>query len=143
MGASTATIGSPFHSSDSKKTDDATKSGDKPTSGTEIIIDTSFAPTLEAAPLSRYLQSFVILSFLLGSAGVGIWYLGFDIFQTTTQQWVIIAAVTTCLFYSGVVWIDWWAVVVEYWWLSIPILAGTGILFIRMDEAIRDVQEID
>ncbi|KAF3092602.1 hypothetical protein TWF102_008419 [Orbilia oligospora] len=143
MGASTATIRSPFHSSDSKNTDHATKSGDKPTSGTEIIIDTSFAPTLEAAPLSRYLQSFVVLSFLLGSARVGIWYLGFDIFQTTTQQWVIIAAVTTCLFYSGVVWIDWWAVVVEYWWLSIPILAGTSILFIRMDEAIRDVQEID
>ncbi|KAF3160249.1 hypothetical protein TWF106_009014 [Orbilia oligospora] len=143
MGSSTATIRSPFYSSDSKNTDHATKPGDKPTSGTETIIDTSLAPTLEAAPLFRYIQSFVILSFLLGSAGVGVWYLGFDIFQTTTQQWVIVAAVTTCLFYSGVVWIDWWAVVVEYWWLSIPILAGTGILLTRMDEAIRDVQEID
>ncbi|KAK6516059.1 hypothetical protein TWF506_005972 [Arthrobotrys conoides] len=143
MGTSTAAIRSPFHPNKSQNTDHTTEFGEKPTSGTEIITDTSFAPTLQVAPLSRYILSFAVLSFLLVCAGVGVWYLELDIFQTTTQQWVIVAAVIVSLFYSGVVWIDWWAILVEYWWLSIPILAGMGIVFIRMDEATRGVEEID
>ncbi|KAK6535769.1 hypothetical protein TWF281_000021 [Arthrobotrys megalospora] len=142
MGTSTAAIRGPFHSSE-QNTDHTTKSGTKPTTGTEIITDTSFAPTLESAPFSRYLKSFFVLSILVACVCAGACYIGLDFLQTTSQQWAIIASVTIGLFYSGVVWIDWWEIIVEYWWLSIPLLAGIGMVMIRMDEATRAVDELD
>ncbi|KAK6362567.1 hypothetical protein TWF730_000024 [Orbilia blumenaviensis] len=143
MWTSKAAIRSPFRANAAPNTDHTTNSGTKPSSGTEVITDTSFAPTLESAPLLRCVQSFFVLSLLITFASLGAWYVGFDIIQTTSQQWVVIGAATISLFYSGVIWIDWWIIVVEYWWLSIPALAGIGIVMLRMDEATRAIDEVD
>jgi len=111
------------------------KDGTKPTSGFTAITDTDFVPTLDAAPPTRYLQSFMVLTGMIGSMAFAAYYMKFDIFQTTLQQYAILGVVVTSLFYTGVVWIDWWEVAVGYWWLSFPVLGLAGLLLVRMDEA--------
>ncbi|KAF3916802.1 hypothetical protein ABW20_dc0108681 [Dactylellina cionopaga] len=142
MSQLTTKTNSPSHSSN-PNTDHTTKSGTKPATGIEALTDTSFVPTLESAPLTRYLQSFIVLATMVASVAVAAMFLNFDIFQTSIQQWFILLAVTASLFYTGVVWIDWWTIVVEYWWLSIPILAGMGVAVVRMDEGMRALNQVD
>ncbi|KAF3921580.1 hypothetical protein AA313_de0204852 [Arthrobotrys entomopaga] len=120
-----------------------TKRGNKPTSGTEVLTDTSFVPTLESAPSTRYLQSFLVLFMMVSSAAFSAWFLDFDIFQSKAQQQLVLLGVIGGLFYSGAVWIDWWTIVVEYWWISIPLLAGLGIIVVRLDEGMRLPQDLD
>lgn len=67
----------------------------------------------------------------------------FDIFQTTGQQAAIMGSVVFALFYTGVVWIDWWEVVVGYWWLSAPLVGGAFLMIARMEEEATGIKDAD
>jgi len=123
--------------------DHTTKSGSKPETAVTAVLDSNFLPTLDGAPPTRYVQSFLILaSIILGLAFLAYIH-GLEVFQTTAQQNVIMGLVTFTLFYTGVVWIDWWELAVGYWWFTLPILAGFGVLLVRMNEAATGIDDVD
>jgi hypothetical protein len=39
----------------------------------------------------------------------------------------MISVLLLALWFVGTVWIDWWELVVGYWWLSMPIACGSSI----------------
>ena len=63
------------------------------------------------------------------------------------EQLLLLAGVICVLFlamwFTGTVWIDWWELVIGYWWLSIPISAATGLLFVMAQERADTIKEVD
>jgi hypothetical protein len=137
------------------------------------VLDPSFPlPTLEAekTPATRYIQSFLVLIVLLSAAVFGAWFLELSILQISStastssnpesknvlsilgmampvQQLALLVGVTSVLFlamwFTGTVWIDWWELVIGYWWLSIPIGALAGLLFLMAQERTDTVAQVD
>lgn len=104
------------------------------------IIDPKFPlPTLteESTPL-QYARSFGMLLALLG-AGVGAsMYVGVEILQSSQPLVMAGGAIATMIaafFITGTIWIDWYELVVLYWWLSLPIGALAGIAVVLNIEA--------
>lgn len=55
----------------------------------------------------------------------------------------VFAVVLTTLFATGTVWIDWWELVLGYWWLSLPIGAAAGLVFVMNQEASSTLGEVE
>jgi len=92
----------------------------------------------------RYILSFGTLAALLGGGVVGAWYL--DVTMLQSQQPVIVLsvaffAILGALFFTGTVWIDWFELVLGYWWLSMPIGALAGLALVMNQEASTGIVE--
>lgn len=137
------------------------------------VFDPSFPlPTLEAqkTPALRYVQSFLVLTFLLSTAVFGAWFFNFSILQSsfaadtspnpkaknvlsllgmviTMEQLALLIGVIGVLFltmwFTGTVWIDWWELVIGYWWLSMPVGASAGLLFLMAQERTDTMGQVD
>jgi len=92
----------------------------------------------------RYIISFGTLAALLGGGVVGAWYL--DVTMLQSQQPVVVLsvaffAILGALFFTGTVWIDWFELVLGYWWLSMPIGALAGLTLVMNQEASTGIAE--
>ena len=54
----------------------------------------------------------------------------------------VAAAVLIALFVTGTVWVDWWELVLGYWWFSIPVGAAAGLAFVLNQETGATMGEV-
>jgi hypothetical protein len=139
------------------------------------IIDPSFPLPrlgLNKTCTTRYIQSRLVLLFLLSAAVIGAWHFELSIFQSSSsmatspnpkaqsvlsllgmviimEQLALLVAMISvlllALWFVGTVWIDCWELVVGYWWLTMPIAGLVGVLFLLAEEgtdAIGDFDEV-
>ncbi|KAF2810910.1 uncharacterized protein BDZ99DRAFT_475780 [Mytilinidion resinicola] len=110
------------------------------------VTDPSFPlPTLtsESSTL-HYILSFGTLIGLLGAGIVGAWLFDLPLMQTASPAVVLsvsFATVLGALFFTGTVWIDWYELVLGYWWLSMPIGAAAGLAIVMNQEASAPIVE--
>ena len=55
----------------------------------------------------------------------------------------MVTAVMMGLFYTGVVWMDFWELVVGYWWITLPLVGGAGIFHVLMMETAEEIMDVD
>lgn len=152
----------PAHAS-SENTDHVTSSGEKPTSAIEFITDTNFIPTLDNAPLSQKIKSYLLLLLTILGGVTALWYLDFTLFQTASsidaskivqaplappaptslldsakQVGYMTAGVSVLIMalfvFTGTAHVDYWSLVMEYGWYTIPIVAGVVLVFVIAKE---------
>jgi len=118
--------------------------GTKPETGLAAILDPNFIPTLdEGVPTIRWIQSFVVLSAII-AGGIAVGWLGdLEIFQTKVQLAVITGSIVVAFFFTGAAYIDYWELVVKYWWFSIPMSAAAGLAYVIMEETGKGLEEVD
>lgn len=153
----------PAHAS-SKNKDHVTSSGEKPTSMIEVITDTTFIPTLENAPLSQRIKSYLLLLCTIAGCVTALWYLDFTLFQTPSSIDAatvvqaplappaptsfldsakevgymtagVSALILLVLVFTGTAHVDYWSLVMEYGWYTIPVVAGVGLVFVIAKES--------
>ncbi len=137
------------------------------------VFDPSFPlPTLESrkTPTTRYIQSFLVLFFLLSAAVVAAWFFELSILQTSSStsispnaksknvlsilgvvipvdQLALLVGATVVLFlsmwFTGTIWIDWWELLIGYWWLSLPVGGAAGLLFVMAQERTDTMGQVD
>lgn len=121
-----------------------TKSGaPKPATAVSTITDPNFLPSLDEAPTTRKLQSHLLLSLLLASAIFAAYILGLDIIQGRVAIGVLGVAVALAIGAVGGWNIDWWELVLGYWWFSIPIAGLAGLAYLIMQEHASGLNETD
>ncbi|RDW84995.1 hypothetical protein BP6252_02585 [Coleophoma cylindrospora] len=133
--------GDPAHP-DQPNNDHTTTSGEKPKTAFQAIMDPEFLPTLESAPKTQHIKSYIILISLVIGGVVGAWFFGFELFQVASSKdpqvpftvpeprilassWIelvallglVIAGLLLLISWTGALWIDWWELVLGYWWL--------------------------
>jgi hypothetical protein len=94
----------------------------------------------------RYILSFGTLAALLAAGIVGAWYLDVTMLQSKSPIIVMTCAffaVLGALFFTGTVWIDWFELVLGYWWLSMPIGAAVGLVLVMNQETSTGIHESD
>lgn len=160
----------PAHAS-STNTDHATKSGEKPTTVFEAITDPSFFPTLEGAPLAQKVKSYLFLVFLVFGAVTTLWFFEFALFQTKSPAVEIplvvpgteggytestadiikevglmtggVSAVILGLLYvTGTANVDFWSLVMEYGWWTLPAVGFMGLMYVIMEENTETIGEV-
>ncbi|ERF75877.1 hypothetical protein EPUS_01243 [Endocarpon pusillum Z07020] len=137
------------------------------------VFDPSFPlPTLEPkkTPTTRYIQSFLVLFFLLAAGVMGARFFELSILQTSSsistspnpkskhvlsvlglvmpkEQLAVLIGVIVVLFlamwFTGTIWIDWWELVVGYWWLSLAICVAVALLFLMAQERTDTIGQVD
>ncbi|KAI0132940.1 hypothetical protein BJ170DRAFT_265991 [Xylariales sp. AK1849] len=161
----------PAHAS-SENTNHATKSGGKPTSATEAITDPNFFPTLDKAPLAQKLKSYLFLLFLVFGAVMALWLFDFTLFQTKPLDVEVplavpgtegghadslvdiakevglmtvgaSAAILLLLFFTGTANLDFWSLVVEYGWWSLPIVGAVVVVFAILQEGTESMKDVN
>ncbi len=110
------------------------------------VVDPKFPlPVLdENASTLRYILSFGTLTSLLAGGIAGAWYIGVTMLQSEQPLLVLsiaFFAVLAALFFTGTVWIDWFELVLGYWWLSMPIGAAAGVVLVLNQEASAGIDE--
>ena len=137
----------PSHDLSEKKTD---TSENKVATATSILTDPKFPlPTLTAnsSPLA-YAKSFAVLSCLLASGLSFAWFIDMPLVTAVGIDPVLLLAgafvfFMALLFATGTVWIDWWELVLGYWWLSMPIGAAAGLALVMNQENTTQMGEVD
>jgi len=78
--------------------------------------------------------------------------LGFELFQASEHSsWgeVVLGigtemlAIAMALYWTGSYCIDWWKLVSDHWWLSMPVAGATGLLLVIAQEQSSDWNEVD
>ncbi|KAH6656040.1 hypothetical protein BKA67DRAFT_562500 [Truncatella angustata] len=161
----------PAHGS-SENTNHTTKHGEKPTTAKEAIMDPSFFPTLHGAPLAQKVKSYLFLVSLVFGAVATLWFCGYELLQTTppvVQVPLVVpgteggyaesyaevakevgilttgasAMIMLLLYITGTSHIDFWSLVIEYGWWTLPLAGFMGILFVIMAENTESIREVD
>ncbi|MCJ1476779.1 hypothetical protein MMC13_005448 [Lambiella insularis] len=127
----------------SSEGDHTRHTGLTPADAYRAITDPDVLPTLDAAPKTRQAQSHLVLLVLLCSAIFGAWLLGVDILQSQTQIIGVGLAVAVAIGFAGGWNIDWWELVLGYWWLSMPVAGLAGLAFLMMQENASGMSETD
>ena len=110
------------------------------------VIDPKFPlPQLteKSTPL-EYVLSFGTLFLLLGAGIYGAWLYGTTMLQTAQPLLVLPAVFLVTLgvlAFVGTIWINWWELVLGYWWLSMPIGAMAGLVLVFNQEANTGLEE--
>lgn len=98
----------------------------------------------EKSSALRYVLSFSTLFGLLG-AGIALAQFYEVAILQSAQPLVVMgcgfAAVVGALFITGTVWIDWFELVIGYWWLSMPVGALAGLALVLNQEASVEIHE--
>jgi len=118
---------------------------------TAAVLDPNFPlPELDSsASTFRHVKSFAVLAVLLAAGVAGAWFMGASILiseDPTMQVALLVGAfvvLLTALFLTGTVWVDWWELVLGYWWLSIPIGAAAGLVVVLNQESATSLKDVD
>jgi hypothetical protein len=113
---------------------------------TAAVTDSKFPlPVLnDQSSTLRYILSFGTLASFLAGGIVGAWFL--DVTMLQSQQPVVVLSlaffgILGALFFTGTVWIDWFELVLGYWWLSMPIGAAAGLVLVMKQEQDTGIRE--
>lgn len=117
------------------------------------VTDALPLPTLEkSSTIGAHLKSNLLLLCGVLSA-IGACYLyGFELLQPSADtSWremgiiygILVAAGAGLLWFVGLQRIDWWALVMEYWWFSMPIGLAVVFLYVRAEEGSLELGEKD
>lgn len=108
-------------------------------------------PTLEkSSPATAHIKSNFLLFVGLVSGLAACYLFGFELFQPADgTSWQEVAVWSTgfitlgaaVLWFIGLHTIDWWALVLEYWWFSMPIAGAVGFLYVRAEEGSVELGE--
>lgn len=145
--------------------DHTTTSGKKPSTILSAVTSSSFLPTLTSAPITTRILSHSILLILVCGGVVGAYLYGFDLFQVQVAHqsqlpiqvqvvdWTnlelavflggISALITAALVWTGTANIDFYALVGEFWWLSLPAVAAAGTALVLMMETSTSIKEVE
>jgi hypothetical protein len=82
----------------------------------------------------QYIRSFALLFVLLGSGLGGAYIMEATILQEPLYAGIIGLITVLGVFATGAAWIDWWGLVLEYWWLCLPVGGAAGLAFVMMQE---------
>jgi len=112
-------------------------------------------PTLPAldqsTPVTHQARSHLVLLCSLLSLIALAWISGLDILQvsgnTSYKQvalglGIIVGIGGMALHWTGSTSIDWYKMITNYWWLSMPVLGGTGLLLVMMQEGSSELREL-
>ena len=114
-----------------------------PADAYNVITDPNVLPSLnEDTSLLRRLGSYVVLLTLLASGLFAAYIFGVDILQTQTQIIGVGIAVAIALGFAGGWTIDWWDLVLGYWWLSMPVAGLAGLAFLMLQERASGMVEV-
>ncbi|KAJ9612022.1 hypothetical protein H2200_003617 [Cladophialophora chaetospira] len=92
----------------------------------------------------EYVLSFGTLFLLLGGGIFGAWLYGVTMLQTSQPLLLLPAVfVVICgaLAFGGLGGVNWWELVLGYWWLSMPIGALAGLALVMNQEASAGLDE--
>lgn len=99
----------------------------------------------ENATTLRYVLSFGTLATLLAGGLAGAWYVGGVAMLQSEQPLIPLTiaffAILGALFFTGTVYIDWWELVLGYWWLAMPLGAAVGIMLVFNEERSAGIGE--
>ena len=143
------TPSNPKASDDHSLSEKQTNTDDQKTAtATAILTDPDFPlPALDnKSSYLRHVRSFAVLSVLLAGGIVGAWFLDTSLLQSEQPVYMIAGAFAVtmlALFATGTVWIDWYELVLGYWWLSIPIGAAAGLVLVLNQEAQAGLEEVE
>jgi len=141
--ADPSSVADPAHHS-SGNNDHTTSSGTKPTGVVEALLDPEFLPTTAKAPVMRKVQSAGILLILVIGAMLGArMLLNTEILQV---QWPLFFATGAAI--AGSIFaiagdIDWWELLLAYWYLCLPVGAVTGALLVMMGEQATGLADVE
>ena len=123
----------PDHPQSEKNTDTDTQ---KASTTIAALTDPTFPlPTLTGETSTfRYVRSFTVLTSLIVTGLGGAYLFDAAILQNPIYLGLITLAVIAGVFATGTAWIDWWELVLGYWWLSMPVGGAAGLAFIMMQE---------
>ncbi|MCJ1321641.1 hypothetical protein MMC15_006986 [Xylographa vitiligo] len=108
-----------------------------------VITDPDVLPSLDEASVPRKIQSTFVLLVLLCGALFGAWFLGVDILQSQTQIIGVGIAIAVAIAFVGGFNMDWWDLVLGYWWISMPAAGLAGIAFLLIQENTSGMEETD
>ena len=110
-------------------------------------------PTLtHESPATAHLRSYLLVFSLLLISIVGSYVLGFSLLQISpSTSWIeggitllaLVGVAGTALWWTGSHKIDWWELVMGYWWFSMPIAGAAGLLLVRAQEGSSEIGEVD
>ena len=113
------------------------------------ITDPTFPlPVLnENSPVIHYVRSFAVLVSLIIIAVAGSWYMGMAVLQSDDHPYLVldglVAAAFAGLAATGNLWIDWWVLVLGYWWLSLLVAVVVSTGFVLSQETQEALQDVD
>jgi len=105
----------------------------------------------ESRPVSHHARSHLVLLCSLFSLVVLAWLFGLDLLQVSENtSWkslglglsLIVGVGGLVLHWTGTTSIDWYEMIASYWWLSMPVLGGTGLLLVMMQEGSSELGEL-
>lgn len=110
-------------------------------------------PTLTtSSPTTTHLKSHLTILFLLITSILGSYLLGFSLLQqSSSTTWLesaislaaLVGVGATALWWTGSHKIDWWELVLGYWWFSMPIAGAAGLLLIRAQEGSEEIGDVE
>ena len=98
----------------------------------------------ENSSVLEYVLSFATLFILLGAGIYGAWLYDVPLLQSAQPLLVLPAVfllIIGILAFVGTLWINWWELVLGYWWLSMPIGAMAGLVLVFNQEANAGLDE--
>jgi len=141
--ADPSSVADPAHHS-SGNADHTTSTGTKSTGVVEALLDPEFLPTTAKAPILRKLQSAgVLLILVTGAMFAGRLLISTEILQV---QWPLFFALGATI--AGSIFviagdIDWWELLLAYWFLSLPAGVVAGALLVMMGEQATSMTDVE
>lgn len=116
----------------------------KPDDFLTVLTDPNFKPTISDAPLLRKIQSFAVL-FALVAGGL---FLGRTVLriELLTTGWPVVVGIGVAITAAIVMVagdIDWWELVLAYWWLAMPAGAAAGLALVVLGEETNGMRDLD
>ena len=123
--------------------DHTTRDGTKPNNVFTVLTDPEFLPTTEKAPLMRKAQSFaVLLVLVVGGMYGGRTLLGVELLQIELPVFLGIGAAVGGMIFLIAGDVDWWELVLGYWWFSMPVGAAAALALVLMGEQATGMDEV-
>lgn len=110
------------------------------------LADPDFLPSLTTtSPLHpRALRSHLVLTTLLfGGLYLSYFIFSVEILQTWPQFLGIAATALFGILLTGGFNIDWWSLLLDFWWLSLPLCGAAGLALVVMQENATSFAETD
>jgi len=129
---------------DHSNRDHVSSASTKPDDFLTVLTDPNFKPTIADAPLLRKAQSFAVL-FALVAGGL---YLGRTVLRVEllTVGWPVVVAIGVAITAAIVAVagdVDWWELVLAYWWLTMPVGAAAAVALIVLGEETNGMRDLD
>lgn len=141
--ADPSAVNDPAHSS-SGNDDHTTTSGTKPSHLVQAILDPDFLPSTAKAPLLRKVQAYGVLLLLVMGGMVGARkFLNVEILQTEMPIFVATGALIAGAIFAIAGDIDWWELVLAYWWFSLPAAGVAGLLLVMLGERATGMTHVE